>query len=187
MTPPRSFWKEVLAFCAVALLLALANSFLNPSAMALGTNYFPGSAADPSQAESGNGGSSLVPGKPQHEFQVADLEEMKADMAFFSEPEGDILCLDARDPELYRKGHIPGSLLLDHYHKDKYLPELLPRLQNAAMIIIYCAGGDCEDSIFLARSLMYEYEIDKEVLWIYEGGMLEWEAEGMELTEGSTP
>lgn len=184
----RPLLHEVLAFCAVALFLALANSFLNPSAMALGNNYFPGSGAIPEGSQGTIGdGPSLVPGKPAHEFQVADLDEMKADMAFFGEPEGDILCLDARSPELYSKGHIPGSLLLDHYHKDKYLPALLPRLQNAAMIIIYCAGGDCEDSIFLARTLMYEHEIDQEVLWIYEGGMLEWEQEGMKLKEGNTP
>ena len=177
MTCQRSLLTEVLAFCAVALLLALANAFLNPGAMALDRDYFP-SSGDPTPAVSSPGG------KPVHEFQVADLEQMQADLEFFSAPEGDILCLDARAPELYAAAHIPGARLLYHYRADDYVPELLPDLQAAAMIIIYCAGGDCEDSIFLARDLVFKRGIDKEVLWIYEGGMKEWQAEGLAVEEG---
>jgi len=186
MTRPRSLLVEILLFCALALLLALANAFLNPSAMALGKDYFPTSVNNGGLSPLPQGSDPNAP-HASHEFQIADLAEMQADLEFFRAPEGDVLCLDARSPEHYRKGHIPGALLLDHYHSADYLPELLPKLQQAAMIIVYCAGGDCEDSIFLARDLVYTQGIDKEVLWIYEGGMTEWEAEGQALQEGMQP
>jgi 3-mercaptopyruvate sulfurtransferase SseA len=57
-------------------------------------------------------------------------------------------------------------------------------MQEAGYVIIYCAGGDCEDSIFLATDLVYRYGIEKEVLYIYEGGMEEWEGLGHPIATG---
>ena len=53
-------------------------------------------------------------------------------------------------------------------------------------MIIYCAGGDCEDSIQLATDLVFTHGLSKEMIAIYEGGYEEWvNAElGTAMTEG---
>jgi rhodanese-related sulfurtransferase len=66
------------------------------------------------------------------------------------------LFLDARNDADYQEGHIPGALQVDHYYKDEYLPDLLPRIDSAEHVIIYCNGDDCEDSILVCMDLLDE-------------------------------
>lgn len=97
----------------------------------------------------------------------------------------DSLCIfvDARSDAAYAEGHVPGAYQFDHYHSDRYLPELLPAARGAERIVIYCEGGDCEDSIFAATDLL-EQEIEYDCILIYEGGIEEWERNGAPLELG---
>ena len=97
----------------------------------------------------------------------------------------DGLCIfvDARSDAAYGEGHIPGAYQLDHYHLERYLPEVLPAAQRADRIVLYCEGGDCEDSIFAANDLL-EQDIEYDHLLIYEGGIEEWERNGAPLELG---
>ena len=97
----------------------------------------------------------------------------------------DNLCifLDSRSDAAYAEGHVPGAYQLDHYHRDRYLPELLPAARGAERIVIYCEGGDCEDSIFAANDLL-EQDIEYDHIVIYEGGIEEWERNGAPLELG---
>ena len=51
-------------------------------------------------------------------------------------------------------------------------------------MVVYCKGGDCEDSIFLARDLVYKYGVALESLYIYEGGMNDWLEQQQPTTTG---
>ena len=62
----------------------------------------------------------------------------------------------------------------------------MPQLQrdDLAMIVVYCRGGDCEDSLNLAHEIVYRKEIDLELVNVYEGGLLDWVERGGPLVGG---
>jgi rhodanese-related sulfurtransferase len=162
-------------FAVGVLLLGLANSWLNPGALQLGRDYFPAGVA----AEDGTG-------EPlEHGYQTVDYETLASYQELLFEEPPYVVVLDARSAAHYEEGHIPGAYLLDHYHQDDHMDALLPLLQDAPMIVVYCTGGDCEDSIFLCNDLVRTYGIYQEALYIFEGGITAWEEQGAPLQEGA--
>jgi rhodanese-related sulfurtransferase len=97
-----------------------------------------------------------------------------------------VVFVDARTKENYTAGHIPGAVLIDHYHQDHYLPDLLPRMQAAQVIVVYCDDA-CEASRYLTTSLIYEHQLSPQTLYIYEGGIAEWIVREQLLTQGDQP
>lgn len=93
------------------------------------------------------------------------------------------IMIDARDDDHYLEGHIPGAYQLDHYRSERYLPDLVPICQNATRIVVYCNGGDCEDSKLATEDLMFE-GIDPTKLYVYEGGITEWRGAGLPVEAG---
>lgn len=96
-----------------------------------------------------------------------------------------IVFLDARDPEHYEAGHIPGAYVFDYFHAEKYLDAILPLCQNAEVIVVYCNGGDCEDSLHAATLLTEQANIPKEKMWVYTGGITEWVANAQPVETGA--
>jgi rhodanese-related sulfurtransferase len=92
--------------------------------------------------------------------------------------------VDARDRDFYIAGHIPGAVHLHHYDSAKHIEEVRPILEAAFMVIVYCNGGDCEDSINLALDLVTSYGIPNENVQVFEGGMDEWKAAGLPVVAG---
>ena len=64
---------------------------------------------------------------------------------------------------------------------------MLEELRAADIVVIYCAGGDCEDSIQLATDLVFTHGLTQELIAIYEGGFAEWVNAGLEVREGLQP
>lgn len=140
-------------------------------------NYFKRSPADVRQSDGGS-----VSGL-NHSFKVVSIDEM-IDMANSEEAyRGDILIIDARDDDHYEEGHLPGALQIYNYNVDKYYDQARPYLEAAEIVVIYCGGGDCEDSIFLATELQVR-GLGPEQLRIFEGGIAQWRQEGMPVDEG---
>lgn len=83
------------------------------------------------------------------------------------------ILIDARDDQHYQAGHIAGAYQLDHYHVDRYLPALLPVTLPADRVIIYCAGGECEDSELAAMDLI-QSGVDRSKIFVYLEGYKEW-------------
>lgn len=174
MRLPTSTFAQTALFAAGILVLGLLNSLLNPSALDLGNDYFPAGAT----VESVDG-SSLV-----HSYGTIDHDTLHSYLDLLYEEPPFIVVLDARSESHYAAGHIPGAFLLDQFHQEDTIDALLPILKEAAMIVVYCTGGDCEDSIFLSNSLVYNHGLDMEIISIFEGGVEEWEAMAYELKEG---
>jgi len=179
MTLPTSTRGQTVVFTAIVLLLAILNSLLNPSALDLGTNYFP-----QSQSSASNEGEGAGDGLPEHGFNIITGDEILGFLPDLMQSNMAVL-LDARSAAHYTEGHIPGAYQIDRYHLEEYVPPVLPAMQEAGYVMVYCAGGDCEDSIFLATDLVYRFGIEKEVLYIYAGGMEEWKALGHPLKTGA--
>jgi rhodanese-related sulfurtransferase len=81
--------------------------------------------------------------------------------------------IDAREPDFFEEGHIPGAINvpLSQLAHPAGLPE-----NKAAALIVYCSGGDCEDSRILAKALS---AAGYESLSVLAGGWDEWTAAGL--------
>ena len=92
--------------------------------------------------------------------------------------------VDARGDEAYEAGHIPSALQCNHYRLAEYIEDILHYAYDAEKIIIYCNGGNCEDSIFVCGDLE-EFDIPYETMYLYKGGWQEWCERGQPMEMGS--
>ena len=98
--------------------------------------------------------------------------------------QGLVVFIDARDDQHYGAGHIPGAWQFHHYRADDFLPTLLPVCLNALKVVVYCSGGECEDSEF-AAVMLRDAGVPREVLSVYVGGIIEWKANGLPVETGA--
>ena len=95
---------------------------------------------------------------------------------------GAVVLIDAREPEEYAEGHIPGALSMP-YDEVSSEPERLESLAAGGnAIAVYCGGGACELSLNLAWDLISAGQ--KKVV-VYMGGYPEWAAAGYPIEQGS--
>jgi rhodanese-related sulfurtransferase len=100
------------------------------------------------------------------------------------------LFLDARRSSVYADGHIPGARSFPVWESDIadrvktfYEEGGGDRDQNAP-IVIYCSGGDCEDSHMLAEKL---YMVGFNNLLVYKDGFPGWQKGGLPAVRGPKP
>jgi rhodanese-related sulfurtransferase len=182
----RKVLLEGLAVAAAGAALAFAANALSPRGLTLTRNYFPNDTHLAANAQPGT--NLLRPGPEANagvpvtrlETQIRELGLRAADsnlvQQLFQDPRRDqdgIVFVDARDAEHYQAGHIPGAYQLDYYHKEDYLAAVLPACLAAQTVLVYCAGGACEDSL-LTASVVLAPVVPKEKLFVYEGGFTEW-------------
>ena len=170
---------EALVIVVLGAALAFAANALSPRGLTLAHNYFPGAT---------NG----IVSAPA-DSQVAALEQKGlkgvdglAVLRLSQDPrlqQGLLVFIDARNEEHYLQGHIPGAYELDPYYPQLQLARVLPICQAAEEVVVYCNGGDCEDSEFAAIALR-DVGIQNEKLRIYTGGMSEWTKNGWPLEKG---
>ena len=72
---------------------------------------------------------------------------------------------------------------MDPYHPELEIAAVLPLAQAAESVLIYCNGGECEDSQF-AAALLDQAGVPKEKLNIYLGGISDWRAGRMPVELG---
>ncbi|MCL4176282.1 MAG: hypothetical protein KJ072_00835, partial [Verrucomicrobia bacterium] len=94
-----------------------------------------------------------------------------------------VVFIDARSRQLYEEGHVPGAFHLDHFYPEATLAEVLPVVLSAETIVVYCNGGDCEDSEFTAVFLR-EAGVPDDRMRVYGGGMEEWRQQGLPVELG---
>ena len=63
--------------------------------------------------------------------------------------------LDARSPDLYVQGHIPGALNFPWYEFDEYFDIVMTDIPLDALIITYCEGESCLSGRELAVELFF--------------------------------
>jgi rhodanese-related sulfurtransferase len=92
-----------------------------------------------------------------------------------------VLFLDARRTSVYEQGHIPGARPFSVWESDiddkvnKLFAERSdPKDQNLP-IVVYCSGGDCEDSHMLAQKL---WGIQFNNVYVYKDGFPDWQKHG---------
>lgn len=108
------------------------------------------------------------PDKPYVEISGDDVAALYAAGALF---------LDARRTSIYEQGHIAGSRSYSVWESDVddkvnalYEERSDPAEQNKP-IVIYCSGGDCEDSHMLAQKL---WGVQFNNVYVYKDGYPDW-------------
>ena len=101
-----------------------------------------------------------------------------------------VLFLDARRTSVYEQGHIAGARPFSVWESDiddkvnkLYAERSDPRDQEKP-IVIYCSGGDCEDSHMLAQKL---WGIQFNNVYVYKDGFPDWEKRGGAIHTGLNP
>lgn len=185
----RTIKKTLIEFLVLAVVgVAVAfvgNGMRARGALSLTKNYFDnGVGAEPANASPLKSKETLASRKPlAHPYQEVTLEQV---MAVFKDPNtqnGLNVFVDARKSEDYEAGHIPGAIQADHYQLEKYLEAVMERASAADKVIVYCTGGECEDSIFMCADLL-EAGLSKDVIFLFPGGWKEWEKSGMPIAKG---
>lgn len=206
MRKARAIGLEALLVAALGLVLALGANALSPRGLRLARNYFPelGPATTPAGGTvSSNvnvrlaGGSAPASNSiPAQEtdsaarrLQQRGLQTVSSNevIELFRDPrreQGLVVFVDARNESHYTEGHIPGAWLFDHYRAENYLPTILPACLTALKVVIYCSGGECEDSAF-AAVVLRDAGVPREVLFVYTGGITEWRSHGMPEEKGA--
>jgi len=95
-----------------------------------------------------------------------------------------LVLFDARTPDEYAAGHLPGALSLPIRDVDARIIDYIDRARMDSPILIYCEGLECEDGLALALKLR---EFGFEDLTLYPGGYEEWIAYGGVVTQGPAP
>jgi rhodanese-related sulfurtransferase len=118
------------------------------------------------------------PDKASVEIEPADVELLYGRKTLF---------LDARRSSVYAEGHIAGARSLPVWESDidarvKSLYE--EGLDQRAPIVVYCSGGDCEDSHMLAEKL---YMVGFDNILIYKDGFPDWQKRGLPVNRGANP
>lgn len=109
-------------------------------------------------------------------FPAVSLAET---MAAFTR--GEALFLDAREPDFYQLGHIPGALNLPVQEFERAFPLTRERLEAAPWLIAYCDGGSCEASVELSERL-FLVGIDR--VSVFPGGFQQWKDSGQAVEQG---
>ena len=191
---------EALVVAAIGLAVALLANMVSPRGLSLTRNYFPSSGTTHGKIDgiANSNVNAVVPatngaGQSAREIVAARLKEKglqpidgREATQLFRDPQYElesIVFIDARDDRHYQEGHIPGAYQFDRYYPEKHLPGVLPACLNARNIVVYCTGGNCEDSEFAALTLK-EAGVPGEHLSVYVGGMTEWAASGWPVEVG---
>ncbi len=92
--------------------------------------------------------------------------------------------IDARAPEEYAAGHLPGAFNVPPDQIGDALPRIEERVTKAPRVIIYCQTEDCGDAISVAE---YVTQIAPDKVFIFVGGWRAWSAAGYPSTKGDQP
>lgn len=189
----RSLLRDALIIAIAGIVLALAANALSPRGLSLRRDYFPAvpktnaPAATAPTTGAKSGPAIVAAGGPTRTKRGLPLATHEEVVALFHDPryaEGRILFVDARDDEHYGAGHIPGAYPFDHYHPDRYMAAILGAAVLAERIVVYCNGGDCEDSELATLDLI-ALGIPDSKLAIYGGGITAWNEHKLPVERGA--
>jgi rhodanese-related sulfurtransferase len=94
--------------------------------------------------------------------------------------------VDARRSSQYEEGHIPGAISISFWEsgKEDKVKQLAFETQGdpTKPIVVYCNGGDCEDSHNIADLIWQDQHT---AVYVYKDGFPDWQDSGMPVTKGA--
>ncbi|HSB35833.1 MAG TPA: rhodanese-like domain-containing protein [Thermoanaerobaculia bacterium] len=158
-------------------------------AVATASKKTPSSSAPPAsskalQAPDRAGDSDLLVRFPPHPDRP--WVEISGEDAALLHRQG-VLFLDARRTKDYELGHVRGARAFSVWESDvdeKTLALLGVGRDALQPVVLYCSGGECEDSHMLGQKL---FGAGFNNLLVYRGGFPDWVSRGGAVTRGANP
>ena len=186
----KVLWEAALV-AVLGAAFAFAANQISPLGLALTRDYFPAGTASPARpAVAGTNSGAVTPAQfLAEQMKAKGLQLLENDRAaqLFRDPrfkQDIIVFIDARDEEHYQQGHIPGAYEFDPYRPEKYFDTVLPLCQKAEQIVVYCNGGDCDDSES-AAILLRDVGIPNKNLFVFGGGITKWTTDNLPVETGA--
>jgi len=194
----RKIFGEAALVAVLGAAFAFAANQLSPLGLALTRDYFPTGTAHEvrpvakavAPPAAGTNAAVLSPAQ----FLAAQMKEKGLQLIdgpgatkSFHDPrfqQNMVVFIDARNETEYQKGHIPGAYEFDPYLPGKYFDSVLPVCQKAEQVVVYCNGGDCDDSESAAL-LLRDVGISNQKLFVYGGGITEWQTNRLPVETGT--
>ncbi|MCX8109418.1 MAG: rhodanese-like domain-containing protein [Verrucomicrobiae bacterium] len=187
---------EAMVVSVLGFGIAMVANSLSPVGLSLRRDYFPKTVAK-STVETNQAATTASPSRQiiavtqtnvSERLAARGLRAIYLDEArkLFEDPRRAqelVVFIDARNDHAYQEGHIPGAYQFDHYYPARYLPEVLPACQQAETVIVYCIGGDCEDSEFAAAYLV-SVGVPSGRIGVLVGGIEAWRTNGLPVEVG---
>jgi rhodanese-related sulfurtransferase len=114
--------------------------------------------------------------EPSDLKQVAGIPLLRLSAAEALWHDRGTMFVDVRSATDYDFGHITGAISLPDEEFEQRLPELKPRLERAAAIVVYCKSVDCGKSLWCALRLRDAGLLQTK---IYPYGWNEWYNNGL--------
>jgi rhodanese-related sulfurtransferase len=178
------FLRESAAIVAFAVVAAAISNAFAGRERRLAWFGRPPAAAPPARTASmpapapGTAPTTEFPPHPDRPFVEITPDQAKALYdrgAFF---------VDARRTAAYREGHVRGAQSIPVWESDadERVKALLDSGRDTnAPIVVYCSGGDCEDSHELAQKL---WGITFDAVYVYRDGFPDWQKRGWPVAAG---
>ena len=190
----NSLWRDTLSILVLAGVAAVAsNALAGPERKLHWVGNFQEIAGPPKPPPpTPTEGAAVTPASalggrdfPPHPSKA--WVEVSGDDVAALHARGDILFIDARRTSVYRTGHIAGSRSMAIWESDvddKVKALFAEGRDQSAPVVVYCSGGECEDSHMLSEKL---YKVGFDNVLVYKDGFPDWEKRGLAVTKGDTP
>ncbi len=100
------------------------------------------------------------------------LAEGEIALEHLSDWEDDYILVDARAPEAYEVGHIPGAVNLYAGAFDTQILNLLDVWSPDRSVIVYCDSRQCDASAEMAARLKEDFQMER--VYVLKGGWESW-------------
>jgi rhodanese-related sulfurtransferase/uncharacterized membrane protein YphA (DoxX/SURF4 family) len=105
--------------------------------------------------------------------------------------EQNTLFVDARSPDMFGEGHVPGAYNFDFYNSNAVYGAFASKYGTSTPMLVYCegiSGNHNEDTCSTSR-LLAEYLVQRGYsgVLLYEQGMAFWKKAGLPVETGSSP
>ena len=116
----------------------------------------------------------------KHYQNKLDFEIDSWDLHVALEAGEEVVVIDARSPESYARGHIPGAVNIPHRTMSA---DTTAHLDKNALVVTYCDGIGCNGSTKGALQMLRLGFRVKELI----GGLEWWRRDGHPIHQGETP
>lgn len=161
--------KKTLYEIIVILLMAISIGVAWNHKLLL--NAWTGQAPAPAPPAAAGPPAAAIP-LPVGLMQVKDMFDRK-----------EAIIIDARDGATFAKGHISGAVSLPVGESSEKIPAFAAKYPTDSLLIIYCNGYGCHDSMELGTKLIASGFTS---VYAFEGGYPEWKDAGYPV-EGTEP
>jgi rhodanese-related sulfurtransferase len=180
--------SRALALVAGAVVCAaISNAFAGSERKLLWTGNVEARSAGPPTASSPPSKAGAAPKAEFPPHPDKPWVEISGEDAAALHARGDVPFFDARRTSVYREGHIAGARPFAVWEADvddRVKAFFAEGHDPNAPIVVYCSGGDCEDSHMLGQKLFFAGFND---VLVYKDGYPDWVRRGLAVAKGEKP